>query len=657
MNTTLKKIFNSIIKKVGSSVSLLVNGWSEKSYLPTTSLATTTWIDGTPLITTIDVNGNLIPDSRTQDIIGSKIYVVAMGDESLIYFIRKFTQDIIDVREIGILPNRPDLDCGPLFEALWNYFPVNNPQTFYFAPGEYYIPNGVALHNRSHTFQSTSTSSRATFRVNPSKRGMFFDGLGTPTGKYFNIFASGYGTIDGPRDDNGNLDYTKDDPYAYNNIGIEFKSVVKFYDIAVGGFGVGIKGQAYITNGGENASLYLFDGLSVTTCKSDAVLVIGADCNAGLITNFDIRDNGGWGYRDESLLGNHLRHGHFNNNGRGTFIITQAGNSSKLSEIYSEEQNIFTPSPFAPLGYGGYLYGTSSLDGGTVRVQGSGTPGSPVYCSPTASAKVGSYSSGLKFGGVSLTPDLLYFFSAENATLEGLAIRRLPVTNGYSIGIGRNTTSSVGQIFTLNNRIIQTNRKSNFDSSNWNNPYINGFVNYKVKNIAELKALSIYHIIGDKITLGDNQFTIVSAGKSTGYECIAGGQFKSSYTSNVVLTFLQSVGGNQEYTQWQASGSDPQPLEGDYINLIRGSDTYGPVRVLDVDLVAHTFYTESINIPNINNSTYTITYAKPDFIPTSTFGRGLASNRPTSMNEFDTGYRYYATDTKISSTWDGTIWF
>jgi hypothetical protein len=640
---------NSLIVKFG----VLMNQYSLTSYRPKVARETTTWKDGTLLVTTRlnDALGTLVPDPRTQGPIGSVLYTTAYADEEIIYYEQVFPREELDVRDFGLSGKTPD--CSPLWEALSNYFPPSLPQCFLFQPGTTYtFKTGLKVDSRGHRLFAPNPKRPAVVSVPGGITSLESYGPNGTTGLQIENFRFGASSQvkDGAADQDGNVypstDIRSDDPYACLYHGALISNVVQFKNVEFGGFsGNGLKAIAYIDPNSTytaNTSLSTFIGLKITGCGGDGILINGADANHMLFMDLDIRDNVGFGYTDDSLLGNHVMFAHFNNNKRGTFRVRGPGNSALLNMIYTEEiQDYLTlPSTNKEKGYGGYLYGNAKLSGGTVSPEGSGMPGSKVFCYNQAEACVGSFSSGISFGTVSIGKGGLYFNG-------GLTFTPVNEAEGYRYHQGSSFTGNIAEYLTRNLSLAQTGRPAQSDAVNLVTPFINGNRHLLVRVYEELTTY--------KNQSGDN-FTFFAGDRITEHYpnawrplallCVGGGQYRDDYTTSMTLTPTARIDGNYEHV---FSGTDPIPAIGSFITVAG----IGPFQVAGRGLDPRAITLAPSSLP-ITGGSHAVGYAKPTFRPEGA-GSGSTEQRP-DLTGYGGPWQYWNTSTNTLQTWTGTNW-
>lgn len=125
----------------------------------------------------------------------------------------------------------------------------------------------------------------------------------------------------------------------------------------------------------------------------------------------------------------------------------------------------------------------------------------------------------------------------------------------------------------------------------------------------------------------------------TSYICYSGGTLGTLASSGITL--------NNNGPTFTASQPIPGLQSGQYI-IVQGI-TYQVGNITGV-----TFYVTPTPYGVTNG---TVSYATPLFQPTD-FGIGTLANRPTSssLTNYDTGWRYLATDSNTWTTWTGSTW-
>jgi hypothetical protein len=645
-----------LLKKLFVNMGVLLGQTSMTSFRPKVGKRTDVWKDGTPLITQYNADGTVAPDPRTQGPIGEVLYTTAYGDEDVQYFENVFPNDVLELRDFGITPDTPD--CSPLWEALSNYFPLSLPQDFLLQPGRLYkFATGLRVDSRAHRIFSPNPRKPASVLVPGGVIAFQSYGTnGTLGAMLENMKLGVYGplAVDGAKDGNGVLyplnDVRSDDPYASKYHGALISNVVKMRNVEINGFsGCGLCVIAYINPNDTytaNASLSTFHSIKVTGCRGDGILLNGADANHMLFFDVDCRDNEGFGYTDDSLLGNHAHFMHFNNNKRGTFRVRGPGNSALLTAIYTEEQYIPITHPSSEgvatgKGYGGYLYGNAKMVGGTTNLpSGSGTPGSPVFCFDRAEATVGRYSSGMTFGGtVDVGSNGLYFDG-------GFTLSRANEAAGFRYKLGGSYTANMGEFTGANLRLSQTGRLMVDDSANFTQPHINGCRLIQVDTYERLRLYQpgpepYVFYPGDTVTR-----TYPLPWLPTRLVCVAGGKFLSDYTTQLTLT--AEALGSGEYVQ-RVSGTGTLPKAGDFIT----GNGNGPVQVASVDETNRIlrFATNGYEMPGTTNA---LGYAKPVFRPEGA-GSGTSAQRP-DLTGYAGPWQYFNTTSGNLQTWTGAAW-
>jgi len=85
-----------------------------------------------------------------------------------------------------------------------------------------------------------------------------------------------------------------------------------------------------------NANLWSVTGGRVNDCTGDGLYVVGSDANAGMCLGLDSSSNGGWGFNDESFLGNTYLACHTASNTTGPYRSTNANARNIFIGCYSE---------------------------------------------------------------------------------------------------------------------------------------------------------------------------------------------------------------------------------------------------------------------------------------------------------------------------------
>lgn len=640
------KLFDILGNELLVRLGVVLNQYLMSSYRAKFSRKTLVWKDGSPLSLSTTA-----PDSRTQGPVGSVLYTTAYGDEVIEYFEVMFPNDVMQVRDFGLKPELPD--CSPLWETISNYFPQGSAENFEFqAGGNYTFLTGMRVDSRAHHVFSPNPSKPFSVLVPGGVDGLQSYGYNGTVGIFLQncrILATGR-VPDGPRDENGVLypktDVRSDNPYMYNWYGAYIQNVVQFDNVEIGGFsGPGKFVIGYITANNpysNNTSLSTFNRLKITGCGSDALVINGADANHMLYTNCDFRDNDGYGWTDDSLLGNHLIEAHFNNNRRGTFRSRGPGNSANYTNIYTEEFEERLTLPSANRngkGYGGQLYGNARLTGGTVRPEGTNMPGSHVYCYDNAAATVGSYHTSAKIGQVSLGLFGMYFEG-------GLSFVPSVVEAGYRWIMGGTLVEYVsGEA-----RLLQTNRLAQVDSANLANPMLNGRKRLLVNTYMAITAYNAQDGTPYNFWPGDQvDLRYVTPSQPPSLFCISGGRYfatPAEYTTGLSITTVQL--GSGEYVQ-QVSGTGALPVVDSFIL----ADGLGPLQVVAVEPDTRILHIAPNQI-QLPGGTHAMSYAKPVFRPLGS-GSGTSAQRP-DLTGYAGPWQYFNTTAPALQTWTGTGW-
>ncbi len=131
-----------------------------------------------------------------------------------------------------------------------------------------------------------------------------------------------------------------------------------------GGNGVEIAAWARGNGPNTNANNWSMDNLFVEANGGHGIHVVGADANAGVAIGVSSMGNGGWGFLDESFLGNTYVGCHTENNKKGGYAVTNRNARSIFIGSYTEsgqpDNHIESPSMvigglFGPVQGSGYL--------------------------------------------------------------------------------------------------------------------------------------------------------------------------------------------------------------------------------------------------------------------------------------------------------------
>lgn len=124
--------------------------------------------------------------------------------------------------------------------------------------------------------------------------------------------------------------------------------IVNVYVRGFGGNGIEIAAWARGHGPNTNANLWSLDNVFVESNGGNGVHAIGADANAGIAIGVSAMGNGGWGFLDESFLGNTYVACHTENNRKGGYSVTNRNARSIFIGSYTEsgqpENHIESPS-------------------------------------------------------------------------------------------------------------------------------------------------------------------------------------------------------------------------------------------------------------------------------------------------------------------------
>jgi hypothetical protein len=417
-------------------------------------------------------------------------------------------------------------------------------------------------------------------------------------------------------------------PYDHNSgygLGVFGICIVK--NVIVTGFPIGVniygdvnmKGDPEAPNG-YIADRCVFENVSVQGCTF-GWLFTGGDANQSVIIGCEARNIEGWGFMDNSLLGNHFFGCHVIDANLGAYFVPQASGYGTFTGCYSEEGNLTTglnrPSRFD---------GFTTVTGG---IFGSGV----VYNGP-AGGLIGNTGQKLIANDLSANKrlglgDLFAFFqdSASSWKITGgdFADKLLVILRTNSViqkGPSTRNNSPAGIAF--------------------RNSYEHGYLRGAIKEfngpIYASTGSADYNYNETMFQVGDTLLNDTYNGHNNRlWVCTQGGKV-NGYTENLKVSDL----GNYRY---QLSGPTNVLATGDWL-IINGHATQ--ITQFESSTVFQT------TDPALGASNSSITYLNPVFCALER-GRGTTAQRPTTLKATDAGWDYWNFENggKVE-TWNGT---
>jgi hypothetical protein len=133
---------------------------------------------------------------------------------------------------------------------------------------------------------------------------------------------------------------------------------MKLRDVYISGFeGDGVHIQAFHENPNRpsNANGWQLENCRIDNCGRHGVYVIGSDANAGCAIAVDCGDNKGWGFLDESFLGNTYIACQTANCARGAYCVVDRNARSLFLNCYSENDQPPSQIPAPSVVLGGIM--------------------------------------------------------------------------------------------------------------------------------------------------------------------------------------------------------------------------------------------------------------------------------------------------------------
>ncbi len=204
--------------------------------------------------------------------------------------------------------------------------------SIYMPYGKYFFAQEISLKKRLHLFgdgDGMDGSALTELRFAPNTHGILVHRHDTNwVNNAMAIVASG-GTADGSIIEKLRL---RGDLAGTTGHGIWMKARAVIRDVRIDRFdGNGIYIYASATNNDPdvhgNANCWLVENVRITNCGGNGMHVSGNDGNAGVAIMVDCSGNTGWGFFDDSALGNLYVSPHSENNTLGPYKTDSAGSS------------------------------------------------------------------------------------------------------------------------------------------------------------------------------------------------------------------------------------------------------------------------------------------------------------------------------------------
>ena len=426
-------------------------------------------------------------------------------------------RQIVSVKDFGAVGDGVTNDL-PAFQAAHDSFSASNsavggeiwiPTGSYYLAGTWVITKRVKITGTSKGDQVATAACKLTFPINVTAIRVH-SSLSSPTGT-----GADYTVIQ-------DVNISAVSTAGTVGHGIHMSTRCRLYRLSIRNFGGnGLHTVANSGTGTGNANLFYYEDVRVVDVKGHGFFTSEADANAGSMMLCDATSNDGWGFYEDSKLGNTYVACHASGNTLGSFINTGDGGSSNSSVFigcYIES---------------GATANTSFTGDKSIWLGGTNVPGDL----PTVRANTGSLQ-------LNTSPSKFHIFLRDGTEIGRIdATDKLTGFSGYS---ATSVSTTALTDITLGLITITGASTASQDRVRFNNP------NGRVGEIVTSGSTTAYNTSSDyrlKTNIADmgSALNVVNQLRPVTYDWLVDGKFGSGFIAHELQEVLpQCVSGTKD---------------------------------------------------------------------------------------------------------------